>query len=145
MTVPVPELSGRPFELHVERAMDADAGALYQAFAERFDSWFATPGTLRSWGQVDQPFFFEVQAQGNRYPHYGRFLRLVPDQVVELTWVTGAGGTEGAETVLTVEFEPRERGALVRLHQAGFASQSSASATEQAWPAILAHLDDQLK
>jgi uncharacterized protein YndB with AHSA1/START domain len=139
-----PDLSQRPHSLSVEREMSASPAALFQAWTTKFDAWFATPGTLLMRGALDSPFFFEVHAQGNRYPHYGRFLRLEPDRLVELTWVTGAGGTEGAETVMTVELEPRDSGALLRLRHAGFATDEAARGHEQAWPSILAHLDEQL-
>jgi uncharacterized protein YndB with AHSA1/START domain len=139
-----PDLSQRPNSVSVEREMTASPAALYQAWTETFDAWFATAGTLLMRGEVDTPFFFEVHAQGNRYPHYGRFLRLEPDRLVELTWVTGVGGTEGAETVVTVELEPRDGATLLRLRHAGFASEEAARGHEQAWPSILAHLDEHL-
>jgi uncharacterized protein YndB with AHSA1/START domain len=139
-----PDLSQRPHSLTVEREMTTSPAELYQAWTRRFDAWFATPGTVLMRGEIDTPFFFEVQAQGNRYPHYGRFLRLEPDRRVELTWVTGAGGTEGAETVVTVELEPLDSGTLLRLTHAGFATDEAARRHEQAWPSILAHLDEQL-
>ena len=143
-TTPPPDLSQRPHSLTVEREMTASPAALYQAWTHTFDAWFATPGTLQMRGEVGTPFFFEVHAQGNRYPHYGRFLRLEPDRLIELTWVTGAGGTEGAETVVSVELQPRDGGALLRLRHAGFATDEAAHGHEQAWPSILAHLDEQL-
>jgi uncharacterized protein YndB with AHSA1/START domain len=144
MAAMMPDLSTRPFETTVERVMIASPSALYQAWTSKFDSWFATPGTLHTQGEVDTPFFFEVHAGPARHPHYGRFLRLEPDRLVELTWVTGAGGTEGAETVVTVDLAPHEDGTRLTLRHAGFASEDAAHGHGQAWPAILAHLDETL-
>ncbi|MEV5838219.1 hypothetical protein [Nocardia sp. NPDC052112] len=55
------------------------------------------PGSVRMRPAVNEPSFFETDYQGMRSPHYRRFLRLIPARLVGLTWVTGAGGTEGVE------------------------------------------------
>jgi uncharacterized protein YndB with AHSA1/START domain len=137
-----PDLSARPFRLTVERTMRATPSALFQAWTQQMDRWFATPGTLLMKGEVNTAFFWEVQHEENRYPHYGRFLRLEPDQLVELTWLTGAMGTKGAETVVTVELTPDGAGTRLRLTHAGFLDQESRDQHEQAWPTVLAHLDE---
>src|SRR4029079_15895155 len=109
----MPDLSARPLSLTVERAMDATPAMLYSAWTEQFDRWFATPGSVLMRAQVNAPFFFETihQPEGEKeekhQPHYGRFLRLQRDRLIEITWVTGAGGTKGAETVVTVEISSR--------------------------------------
>ena len=145
----LPDLSSRPFELSTERVMRVSAATLFDAWTVHFDRWFAAPESVLMKAEVNSAFFFEVvqkfEDEGRpvqRHPHYGRFLRLVPDRLVELTWVTGAGGTKGAETVVTVELTGRDDGAtLVRLTHAGFPDAESRDGHAQAWPMILEHLE----
>jgi uncharacterized protein YndB with AHSA1/START domain len=138
-----PDLSGRPHQLTVEREMKASAAAIYRAFTEELDSWFAAPGVIRMLAQEGEPFYFATEYEGRRHPHYGRFLTLRPDELVELTWVTGTGGTGGAETLVTVELAATRSGSRIRLTHAGFYDDAAAKQHE-VWGSILAMLDERL-
>ena len=136
-----PDLSDRPLGHTVEQDMRASPAAIYRAWTSDWERWFAAPGSLLMRAAPDEPFFFLVEHEGQRYPHYGRFLRLEPDRLVELTWLTGRGGSEGAETVVTLEIEPRGKGSRIALTHRGFYREESRAENEQAWPHVLAHLD----
>ncbi|MDA0679402.1 MAG: SRPBCC domain-containing protein [Proteobacteria bacterium] len=137
----VPDLSSRPYQLTVEHTLTLAAGVVFRALTEQFDRWFAEPDTLLMTAEVDVPFFFETRFDGQRHPHYGRFLRLVPDELVEMTWVTGNPGTKGAETVVTIELSPLGTGTHIRLTHAGLIDEESRDGHEDAWPLVLDHLE----
>lgn len=145
--ITVPDLSSRPLGFKVERLMESQADVLYQAWTEKFGEWFAAPGTLIMKAEVNSVFFFEtvfkteLDLVEQRHPHYGRFLQMIPDRLVEFTWLTGAAGTKGAETVITIELQPKPEGTLLSLSHMGFSDEESKSRHDSAWEGILEYLD----
>lgn len=55
-----PDLSQRPFNLKVERAMSLSPSVLFRAWTEQMDRWFAAPGSVLVTTEVNKPFFWEM-------------------------------------------------------------------------------------
>jgi len=126
----------------VERTMRGSASELYRAWTEGFDRWFAVPGTVVMDACVGRPFYFETEFEGAHHPHYGRFVTLEPPRRLALTWVTTETG--GAETVVTVELTELRAGCLLRLSHSGFLDEPARRRHEEAWPRVLARMDERL-
>ncbi|MCA9656915.1 MAG: SRPBCC domain-containing protein [Myxococcales bacterium] len=146
-TVPRPDLSTRPLQATCETTVNATPEAIFAAWTERFDIWFAQPGTLAMVPEPGQPYFFYNRDEWGRHPHYGRFLDLVANRLIEMTWMTGNGtseGTEGAETVLRVELIPKGEATEIRLTHSGLVSERSRIGHQENWPLALRLLDEAL-
>jgi len=140
-----PDLTERPHDIVVEQTVALPPDVIYKAWTEDFDAWFAQQGTLSMKPEVGSLYFFETHFEGGRHPHYGRFLKLVPGELIEMTWVTGNPGTMGAETVLTLELSAAGDDTDVRLSHRGFYDRKTAKGHAQAWPLALEHLEKSIK
>jgi uncharacterized protein YndB with AHSA1/START domain len=116
----IPDISARPHDLIVDRDFATTPAILYQAWTTGFDRWFAAPGAV-----LMRP-------------------ETIPDQLVELTWVTGAGVTGGAETIVTVELHVGGHLTRLTLTHTGFADEASRNRHRPAWPLVLAQLNQRL-
>lgn len=128
----------------VERMMQAPSDAIFRAWTEEFDTWFAAPGSIVMRASVGEPYWFEVIHEGARHPHYGRYLDLQPGRRIEQTWVTGRDGTDGAETVVRLDLTEGEAGTRLQLTHHGFLDAGASARAAESWPRILAHLDEVL-
>jgi len=92
--------------------------------------------------EINSVFFFETYFEGTRHPHYGRFLKLEPDRLVETTWLTAE--TRGVETVVRVEFLHSPDRTVLNLTHSGFPDEQSRDRHRDAWPQVLAQLDQRI-
>lgn len=145
--IPRPDLSTRPLHMTCEYTVNAKPNEVYAAWTKRFDLWFAQAGTVSMIPEEGRPYFFYNRDEWGRHPHYGRFLDLKENRLIEMTWMTGNGtaeGTAGAETILRIELTPEAAATKLRLTHSGFISEESCTAHKENWPLALQELDEAL-
>jgi uncharacterized protein YndB with AHSA1/START domain len=135
------EVQNRPNQCVIRTRMNSNPRMIYEAWTTGWEKWFAAPGTLKVEPKVGGAYSFETEHEGKRHPHHGRYLRLEKDRLVEITWTTGEGGTEGAETIVSVELESEGTGAVLDLKHSGFPNEESMQQHDKAWVMVLGHLD----
>ena len=146
-SIPRPDLSARPLRMTCNFTVNARPEKVFDAWTTGLDTWFAQAGTLALVPESGRPYFFYNRDDWGRHPHYGRFLDVKENQLIEMTWMTGNGsaeGTEGAETVLRLELASQSRATEVSLTHCGFVSQRSLDAHKENWPMALKILDEAL-
>ena len=148
MTIPRPGLSARPLSITCAHKINAKPSDVYAAWTARLDTWFAQAGTLVMVPEPGRPYFFYNRDEWGRHPHYGRFLEVLVNRLIEMTWITGNGaaaGTEGAETILRIELTPNQAGTDVCLTHSGFVSEASRVGHQENWPLALEILAETLE
>lgn len=144
-SIPRPDLSTRPLTMRCAYTVGAKPSEVYAAWTKKLDCWFAQAGTLSIEPEPGRPYFFYNKDEWGRHPHYGRFLDVIENKLIEMTWMTGNGtdvGTQGAETILRIELIPKDVGTEVNLTHSGFVSEESRNAHEENWPLALKVLDE---
>ena len=130
-----------------EYTVHAKPEDVFAAWTNRFDTWFALAGTLAMVPEPGRPYFFYNRDDRRRHPYYGRFLDVVANQLIEMTWMTGNGtaeGTEGAEPLLRIELVPECEATKVRLTHSGFVFEASRDGHKDNWPLALELLNEAL-
>ncbi len=123
--------------------MSATPERIYDAWVRHLDTWFAAPGLISMRDSLT-PFWFATEHEGEHHSHYGRFIELDEPRAIEMTWVTGSMGTNGAETTVRVELVAAGPGTALTLRHGGFYDEPARRRHLEAWPAVLEHLDRSL-
>jgi uncharacterized protein YndB with AHSA1/START domain len=86
----------------------------------------------------DGLFYHLVESKGEHWAHYGRFITIARPRRIEHTWVSK--GTHGLESIVTVEFEPRDGGTEFTLRHSGLPDDDMGHLHDAGWDWILSDL-----
>jgi uncharacterized protein YndB with AHSA1/START domain len=127
------------FTVNVSRLIRATPEGVYRAWLdpERMQRWFGTTRQIVN-PKVDGLFYLAMEHQGRTWPHYGRYLRLEKPRLIEFTWMSE--GTEGRETVVTIELVARDGGTQLTLNHVGVPDTEIGRGHQDGWTAIVAEL-----
>jgi uncharacterized protein YndB with AHSA1/START domain len=126
---------------------------IYEAAPERVFKAWVDPASVKAWladGKdiaIDPRegglFYLEMPWQERIYPHYGRYLRVESPRVLEFTWVSE--GTQGKESVVTLEFISRGDKTELTLKHEGLPSEAAANDHRGGWTGFLDKLVERLR
>ena len=131
-------------KINASRLIRAAPEDVFRAWTdpERMQRWFGTKKQIVN-PKVDGLFYLAMEHQGRIWPHYGRYLRLEKPRVIEFTWMSE--GTEGRETVVTIELVARDGGTQLTLNHAGVPDTDLGRGHQEGWTAIVAEIAKSLE
>ena len=129
-------------ELTVARTIAASADKVFDVWVDPKSPggpWFGAARLLID-VTVDGLFYFAVENEGRTWAHYGRFLAIERpgpggSGVVEYTWMSEA--TQGAESVVTVTFQPLGEETEVTVRHAGVPDNAMGRRHAEGWTWML--------
>lgn len=124
-------------KVNVSRLIRAAPDDVFHAWLdpERLQRWFGTNRQIVN-PKVDGLFYLAMQHEGRLWPHYGRYLRIEKPRLIEFTWMSE--GTEGRESVVTIELMGRDGGTQLTLNHAGVPDTALGRGHEAGWTSIIA-------
>ena len=133
---PNPEIRG-PFSCTVPRTIMAAPERVFRAWTEpeKARPWLSNGGDLVLQPYPGGLFFLDMVYGDHTYPHYGRYLQVEADRLLEFTWVSQ--GTLGKESIVRVDFEAEGSGTRVTLTHRGLPDEKLRSDHEAGWQEIL--------
>lgn len=140
---PNPEIRG-PFSCTVPRTIKASPERVFLAWTDpdRARPWLANGGDLVLQPHRGGLFFLDMVYGDHTYPHYGRYLQVEPNRLLEFTWVSQ--GTLGKESIVRVDFEAVADGTKVTLTHRGLPDEKNRSDHEAGWTEILQWLEERI-
>ena len=131
-------------KINVSRLIRAAPEDVFRAWTdpERMQRWFGTTKQIVN-PKVDGLYYLAMEHQGRTWPHYGRYLRLEKPRVIEFTWMSE--GTQGRESVVTIELVARDGGTQLTLNHAGVPDTELGRGHQQGWTEIVAGFANSLE
>ena len=129
-----------PKTVTANRHLKASPERVFRAWTDPAEvkRWFKPARVIMN-VQVDGLWHSDTEFEGKHWPHYGRYLKVEPPRLLEETWMSEA--THGLESVLRIEFEPRDGGTDIRLTHSGL-PDDEAENHRQGWTELLQGLDE---
>lgn len=132
--------------VEIERRMPYPVEQVFAAWVtpEKFARWFLPDPNVRL-GRVEVDareggdFLIEMIVGSDTLAHTGMYRRVVRDQEIAFTWISGETG--GKESLVEVRFESRHEHTLVKLRHTGLVSAESRERHAAGWTNILSTLD----
>ncbi len=141
---PNPNVRG-PFECAVPRVINARPERLFRAWTdpEKARPWLTNGGDLILQPHVGGLFFLNMVYNEHTYPHYGRYLQVEKDRLLEFTWMSQ--GTLGKESVVRVTFEPQGERTKVTIVHSGLPDEKNRDEHHGGWTEILEWMEQRLE
>lgn len=133
------------FGISIPRSYDAPADKVFKAWTDpaSVKAWLADGKDIVIDAREGGLFYLEMPWKERIYPHYGRYLRVQAPHLLEFTWVSE--GTQGKESVVTIELVARGARTELTLKHEGLPSEATAEDHKGGWSDFLTRLVDRLR